>query len=262
MNKTRSATHRPFRYLAVALLGLSLVDVITVSGADAKSPKNSIPSETREIGRSVKNRPIMATRYGEEGGKVVVVVGSIHGNEKPGIPIAKDIATQGAQAGYTLWVIETANPDGTAANTRHNARGVDLNRNFPTGWAKQPCPSKNCSGKRAASEPETKALADFLIAVQPRLVVFYHSTGNMVDLPKRGVATPAALLTYARVSGLPATTVSCGSGGCTGTATSHLYANVPTATTFVVELPCDRACLTPTVRQRHIRAFWAASALA
>ena len=262
MRTTLSTTHRHFRYLAIALLGFSLVNAIAVNGANATSETSSVPTETREIGRSVKNRPIVAKRYGEEGGKVVVVIGSIHGNEKPGIPIAKDLIAQGARAGYTLWVITTANPDGTIANTRHNARGVDLNRNFPTGWLKQPCPSKNCSGKQAASEPETRALSEFLISTQPRLVVFYHSTGYMVDLPKRGVATPDALLTYARVSGLPAKTVSCGNGGCTGTATSHLYANVPTATTFVVELPCDRTCLTPGARKRHISAFWAAAAKA
>ena len=33
-----------------------------------------------------------------------------------------------------LWIIANLNPDGVARRTRQNARGVDLNRNFPSEW--------------------------------------------------------------------------------------------------------------------------------
>ena len=37
-------------------------------------------------------------------------------------------------AAVDLWTIRTVNPDGTAADRRTNAHGVDLNRNFPRRW--------------------------------------------------------------------------------------------------------------------------------
>ena len=60
--------------------------------------------------------------------------------------------------GTALWLIEDANPDGTAAANQHwNAHGVDLNRNFPYRW--QPQDGVYESGPGPASEPETQAIA-------------------------------------------------------------------------------------------------------
>lgn len=214
--------------------------------------------ETRVIGTSLRGRDIVARRYGD-GPKIVLVVGQIHGNEKSGVSLARHIARRGARPGFTLWLIETVNPDGAVRNTRQNAAGVDLNRNFPARWKSQTCPGKYCSGPRAGSEPETRALMDFLAEVRPSLVVFYHSAGNVVDAARTGVGNASAVSAYARASGLRSTEVSCGPGGCTGNATQFVHRRDPRATAFVVELPCHAGCLGGQALGRHTDAFWAAA---
>lgn len=62
--------------------------VLPASGVSAESPT---PIEVRVIGYSVNNEPLIAKRFGTLGGKVVVAVGSIHGNEKSGIQIVREL---------------------------------------------------------------------------------------------------------------------------------------------------------------------------
>jgi murein peptide amidase A len=55
--------------------------------------------------------------------------------------------------GIQLWLVREMNPDGTAATTRQNAHGVDLNRNFPFRWQPIPDPTYY-SAPHPLSEPE------------------------------------------------------------------------------------------------------------
>ena len=81
------------------------------------------------LGRSVQGRPIAAIRVGDPHGTRMLVVGCIHGTECAGIAIARALETptpdpQGSTFGSSPTSTQTAMP--TAS--RHNARGVDLNR--------------------------------------------------------------------------------------------------------------------------------------
>ncbi|HEY1118127.1 MAG TPA: M14 family zinc carboxypeptidase [Acidimicrobiales bacterium] len=132
---------------------------------------------TVEIGRSVRGRPIRASYRGEEGAAtVLLVLGQMHGDEKDGVATARWMRDHiQPKPGTGLWVIPTINPDGNARGTRQNARGVDLNRNWPTdGWRRTSRGDRYFGGRKPASEPETRALMAFLQQVQPDLIASIH----------------------------------------------------------------------------------------
>jgi hypothetical protein len=92
-------------------------------------------AQAEVIGHSAQGRPIAVTHRGDPNAPTsVLVVGSIHGNETAGHAVIAQLRRMPVPAGVQLWLVRTANPDGVAHGTRQNARGVDLNRNFPRRW--------------------------------------------------------------------------------------------------------------------------------
>ncbi|RKJ39497.1 peptidase M14, partial [Butyricicoccus sp. 1XD8-22] len=67
-----------------------------------------------------------------------------------------------------------------------NIRGVDLNRNFDGGWITRASTKyasyKNYKGTKAFSEPESRALRDFVAKHQFKSYISYHSSGSVLNI--------------------------------------------------------------------------------
>jgi len=204
--------------------------------------------ESRVIGTSVLGRPIIADRMGTPGGRVVLLIGMIHGDETKGALITQLLRTMPTPVGVDLWLIDTMNPDGFAAGTRGNANGVDLNRNFETGWNYIPPSTTNrqYSGEKPADQPETQAIEAFIREVRPMVGLWYHQDANTISLGGARKEIPTA---YGLLVGLEPGTVPC-SQLCTGTAGTFANGAVPGSTNFLVELPGSNQ-VDATMIRRH-----------
>lgn len=132
------------------------------------------------IGLSVEGREIVMERFGH-GPRGVLILGGIHGDEVTSVDVARGlIELLRSQPSLvppdrTVAIIDVVNPDGYLKKTRTNARGIDLNRNFP---ARNFVPGGGKgfrSGVQPASEPETRAVLQAMAAVRPRAIVSIHS---------------------------------------------------------------------------------------
>ena len=199
---------------------------------------------------------MVLTRVGDrDAERRVLVVGAIHGNEPAGRAVVRALRRGPAPAGAELWLINDLNPDGTAAGTRQNARGVNLNRNFPHGWRAQGRPFDAFhSGARPLSEPESRLAARLIRRLRPDVTIWYHQALSLVDVSSGADASVARR--YARLAGLPAKPV--GLGFLPGIATRWQNRTQPGTSAFVVELPGGP--LSPAGARRHARAVRAVAA--
>lgn len=173
----------------------------------------------RTIGFSTQNRPIRSYQFGS-GATTLVFIGGIHGGyEWNTILLAYQTIDylldhpEAVPVDVKLFVVPNANPDGLAllmgqdgrftaddlpADTfpgRFNGNGVDLNRNWDCDWSPTAVwrDESVSAGAEPFSEPETRALRDFLLAQQPTAVIFWHSAANGVYPSDCGQSFPASL---------------------------------------------------------------------
>ena len=191
------------------------------------------------VGTSIEGRPITADRYGTPGGRRVLVIGVIHGDEDAGVAIIEELRERDVPDGVELWVIESMNPDGQAAQNRQNANQVDLNRNFPHKWGVIGEPGNSqYAGTGPASEPETQAMVNLITQLRPDIAVWYHQDANLI-IPSTG-RDGRIRARYAELTALPLADC-CGGGGVyTGIAATWAKNELQkdsNAVAFIVELP-------------------------
>lgn len=143
------------------------------------------------IGYSVSGRPLEVYKFGQ-GERQVMIAAGIHGGyEWNTIALADELITHVNEhpelipSDVTLFILRNINPDGDArAHTiegRVNDHGVDLNRNFPENWQaewdRDGCwdYAPTTGGSAPGSEPETRAVMNFLSTRRVVALISYHS---------------------------------------------------------------------------------------
>ena len=171
-------------------------------------------TELKSIGKSLEGRDIWAIKISDnaktkENEPAFLVNAMHHAREVMTPEITTDmieylVTNYGTNPEVTawvnnteIWVIPMFNVDGNfkmwnensmwRKNTR-NGHGVDINRNYPTGWNSCKGSSGNTGaqdyrGAGPASEPETQAMMNFVSDIKPVFNISYHSYSEIVIYP-------------------------------------------------------------------------------
>ncbi len=225
------------------------------------------------IGKSIMGEPLWAVKIGK-GTPVSLYVATHHAMEEITgrilLMFLEASLTAGTSPG-TVWLVPCLNPDGCRLRYspdprgilwerqlrmnggkwdfnkwQANARGVDLNHNYPTGFWEykqlerelgigEGAPGKY-SGVLPLSENESAALMDFIWTVRPQLVLTLHAQGREMYIGEprdplvtvwatvlarrigyrlakpEGTAVYGGLTDHLATLGIPAITVECGWG--------------------------------------------------
>ena len=164
-------------------------------------------AELVRFGRSVEGDSLFALSFGaprtDRLTRTSVVLSGVHPSEWIGIETHLALLERlvGADlADRRIISVPILNPDGLRRVernlrsgkrwfVRHNARGVDLNRNFDSSWGRMSFGQRILGrvfnpGSRAASEPEIEALTYLLSSVRIDRAVSLHSFGGAVLHPR------------------------------------------------------------------------------
>lgn len=163
-----------------------------------------------QYGTSVRGNPLTAYKFGE-GTKAIWFVAGLHGNEKSSSYLAVDLANyladnlQVIPADRRVIIIPAANPDGFLRNSRANARGIDLNRNFgASDWRRYVRKGRQLmhGGQAAFSEREAQALRSYMELDGVEKLVALHAQANIVN-PERTEASKNLAKDYAYRANYP-----------------------------------------------------------
>jgi murein peptide amidase A len=153
---------------------------------------------TRLLGRSVHGRSIRLTDLGRPGSHpVVLVVGCIHGKECAGEAVTRRLREGTVPLRGRLLVVDDLDPDGHARGSRLNARGVDLNRNFPSEWRRRGAPfDLEYPGPTPSSE--TRIAERLIRQERPDVTIWFHQPQHVVRAWGQSVSVARR---YARLAG-------------------------------------------------------------
>lgn len=142
-----------------------------------------------DLGQSVQGRTIWGLKITdnptiEEDEPEVRICGCHHGNELMSVELplllawylvdnyGSDPYIEGLVDNRETWIIPMVNPDGREANTRYNANGIDLNRDYGYMWGVY----SDCY-----TQPETRAIRTHALDNNFVLSLSFHCSGDIVN---------------------------------------------------------------------------------
>lgn len=147
--------------------------------------------------------------------KRILLIGGMHGDELSSVSVSFDWMRRLKAEKFQPFhwrVVPAVNPDGMLKTvpSRANARGVDLNRNFPTQRWTELAPKyweektrrdvRRWPGPKPASEPETRWLVQQIKSFRPDAIVSVHAPYGVLDFD--GPRTPPRKLGFLNLSEL------------------------------------------------------------
>lgn len=151
----------------------------------------------REVyGQSVLGAPLLWFPAPQADADSGLILAGTHGDETAAIATLSGALRTLPDTLRRHHVVLAVNPDGCQLGLRGNARGVDLNRNFPAAnwqpggtvyrWnsAADERDVAISTGDRPASEPETHALCALIHQLKPAWVVTFHEPLACIDDPQ------------------------------------------------------------------------------
>ncbi|MBF0430209.1 MAG: succinylglutamate desuccinylase/aspartoacylase family protein [Fibrobacteria bacterium] len=137
------------------------------------------------IGQSLQHREITAYANFDFIHKAptghTLLIGGTHGDERASVKFLQNFHKRFLESGQLtnpVCIIPLLSPDAYEKNSRYNARGVDINRNFPFKWTSH---SEENPGTAPLSEPESKSIYDFIRNNEPSRIISLHWALSEID---------------------------------------------------------------------------------
>ncbi|HET8814232.1 MAG TPA: M14 family zinc carboxypeptidase [Solirubrobacterales bacterium] len=220
--------------------------------AFARTPRRpgNLLARFKVVGRSSEGRPISLRQVGDpRWSGELLVVGCIHGDEC-GTSRIEPLTGGCPDPSADVYLVPNLNPDGAAARSRLNGRGVDLNRNFPSEWKVRGVRwDPEYPGPKPFSEPETRLAARIIRTLQPEATIWFHQYRGQRPYVRAWGQSVAAARRFARLARMPFRAMRWPAG----TAPNWQNHEFHGAASFVVELPDGRVA--PRMRERVAKAL-------
>ncbi len=160
-------------------------------------PSPTPPAEsfavTESFGESADGTELVVTKIGN-GETAVLLVGGMHAGFAPStVAIAEQTIAHFTQfsdtlpTNLTLYIVPNLNPDSVgggveSVNGRLNGNGVDLNRNWGCNWSADAAWRNEAisGGGEPFSEPESQALRNLVLEIDPEAVLIFEARGEIV----------------------------------------------------------------------------------